>query len=56
MQKSSSFFYGVFRKIQQPSVSPVASHLKQALLESAEKNLIIICYLNNTYIIDLYNN
>ena len=30
---------GVFRKLQQPSVSPAASHLKQELLEAAEIEL-----------------
>jgi ankyrin repeat protein len=28
---------GAFRKLQQPSVSPMASHLKQAFLEAAEQ-------------------
>jgi hypothetical protein len=32
---------GVFRKLQQPSVSPVASHLKQALLGFAELNIYL---------------
>jgi hypothetical protein len=39
LRKTNIFpkFCGVFRKLHQPASSPVASHLKQTLLEDAEK-------------------